>query len=165
MQFYLGWMLAAFGVTMGLIVPFINLLFRLKFLRKEETGEVRKNASANFYKIRELHAGKAGTPTGGGVLVASVVLVMCAAVLGWLALGKNLFSGHPIGGELAALFVTFGGFAVLGFYDDLIKIFGFARTGFFGMGMKPKFVLQWVVGLGAAAILYFWLGIEFVNVP
>lgn len=165
MKFYLGWMMVAFAVTMGLFVPFINLLFRLKFLRKEETGEVRKNATANFYKIREMHSGKAGTPTGGGILVASVVLVMCAGIFGWLAASGNLFSGHPIGGELAALFVTFGGFALLGFYDDLIKIFGYAKSGIFGLRMRHKFVLQWVVGLAAAAILYFWLGINFVNVP
>lgn len=165
MQFYLGWVLVAFAVTMGLFVPFINLLFRLKFLRKEETGEVRKNASANFYKIREMHAGKAGTPTGGGILVAAVVLVMCAGVFGWLAASNDLFSGYPIWGELAALFVTFGGFAILGFYDDLVKIFGFAKTGFFGLRMQHKFGLQWLVALAAAGILYWGLGVNFINLP
>ncbi|TSC86385.1 MAG: hypothetical protein G01um101416_658 [Microgenomates group bacterium Gr01-1014_16] len=165
MKFYLGWLLVAFGVTMGLFVPFINLLFKLKFLRKSETGEVRKNATANFYKIREMHATKVGTPTGGGILVAAVVFVMCAGILGWLAANDNLFSGHPIWGELAALFVTFGGFALLGFYDDLIKIFGYAKSGFFGLRMRYKFVLQWMVALVAAGILYWGLGIDFINLP
>ena len=165
MKFYLGWLLAAFGVTMVLFVPFINLLFRLRFLRGKETEEVRKSATANFYKIREMHAGKVGTPTGGGILVAGVVLVMCTLVLGWMGVSGNLFSGHPVWGEVAALLVAFGGFAALGFYDDLIKIFGFARTGFFGLRMRHKFILQWIVGGAAAAVLYFGLGINFVNVP
>jgi len=150
---------------MALFVPFINLLFRLKFLRKAETGEVRKGASANFYKIREMHAGKAGTPTGGGILVAGVVLLACTLVLGWMGVSGNLFSGHPIWGELAALFVTFGGFAILGFYDDLIKIFGYAKSGFFGLRMRHKFALQWLVALVTAGILYWGLGIDFINLP
>jgi hypothetical protein len=61
----LGLSIVSFGITAALMVPFIGFLYRMKFTRKEETQEVRKTATAAFYKIREMHAGKVGVPTGG----------------------------------------------------------------------------------------------------
>lgn len=165
MRFYLEFLLMTFGITVGLYVPFISLLYRWKFTRRRETDEIRKDATANFYKIREMHAGKAGTPTGGGILVVLMVLVVCFLVFVRLFFNDSLFSGHPLWGELAALGVVFGGFAILGFYDDVVKIFGFAKTGFFGLRMRHKFILQWLIGLIVAGILYWGLGIDFVNLP
>src|SRR4030065_633547 len=66
MHSYLGLLILAFLVTFAVMVPYIGLLYKLKFTRKKETGEVRKTATKAFYKIREMHAGKAGVATGGG---------------------------------------------------------------------------------------------------
>ena len=165
MEFYLGWVLAAFLVAMVGFVPFIGLLYRLKFTRGRETEEVRKEAPAAFYKVREMHAWKAGVPTGGGILVTVVVIILFAVAARGFTLNRGLISGYPVAGELVAIFLPFVGFGILGFYDDLIKIFGFGKTGFFGLRMRHKLILQWLVGLATAAVLYWVLKIDFVNVP
>lgn len=165
MQFYLGLVLLSFAITFILMVPFIGLLYRLKFQRGKEVDEIRKGASQNFYKIREMHSVKAGVPTGGGILVTMMTTVLFAFASAYMAGQKNLFSGHPLWGELMVIFFTFVGFGVLGLYDDLIKIFGFAKSGFFGLRMRHKLILQWILALISGAIIYFGLGIDIINIP
>lgn len=162
-RFYLGLVLVGFILTFLLMIPFIGLLYKLKFTRKKETDEVRANASKNFYKIRDMHAWKAGVPTGGGILVAILVSVGFAAVFGLF--GKRIFAGYPVGWEVAVLFTTFVGFGLLGLYDDVIKVLGFAKTGFFGLRMRHKFIVQVILGLVVAGMMYWGLGIEIVNLP
>jgi len=165
MHFYLGLVIAGFAATFALMVPFIGLLYKLKFTRGKETEEVRKDASKNFYKIREMHSVKVGVPTGGGILVAAVVAVLFGLVfLIWGREGE-IISGYYLLGELAVIFFTFVGFGILGLYDDVIKIFGFAKTGFFGLRMRHKLVLQAALAFGAAALLHWGLGINFVYIP
>ena len=159
LQFYAGLLILAFAVTMVLMVPFINWMFKLKFVRGKETEEVRKNASANFYKIREMHAEKAGVLlTGGGIPIIFVVSIL------FLLLPK-LVSFYPLMPELLVLFFTFISFGFLGLYDDIIKVFGFKKTGFFGLRMRHKFIIQWMLALASAAILYFGLKIDFIYIP
>jgi phospho-N-acetylmuramoyl-pentapeptide-transferase len=145
------------------MIPFINLLYKLKFQRAKETEEIRKNASRNFYKIREMHAVKAGIPTGGGIIVAFVVTVLFVAVAGVMISRGQLFSGHRCGGVGGAFYTLT--VSLLGLYDDLMKIFGFAKTGFFGLRMRHKLILQFLLGIGTAAMLYWGLGINFINIP
>jgi phospho-N-acetylmuramoyl-pentapeptide-transferase len=162
---YLGLSLFAFALSMGLMVPFIGLLYKLKFTRKSEMREVRKGASVAFHKIREMHAWKEGVPTGGGILVAAVVMVLFALAIVILKPEKGVMSGFPLGGELIVIFVTFLGFGLLGFYDDLVKIFGYAKSGFFGLRMRHKFIIQWIIALVVALLMYLGLGIDIVNIP
>ena len=165
LQFYAGLVLAAFAITFAVMIPFIGLMFKLKFVRGKETEEVRKGATANFYRIRQLHASKTGKLlTAGGIPVVVVATAMFAFIY-WLLGEKAPVSFFPLGWELAVLFFTFISFALLGLYDDIIKVFGFARTGFFGLRMRHKFIIQWILALVAAGILYFGLGINFVNIP
>jgi phospho-N-acetylmuramoyl-pentapeptide-transferase len=164
-HFYLGLLIISCFLTFGLMVPFINMLFKMKFTRKDEGKEIRKGAPEAFYQIREMQSKKPMLVTGGGILVAAVVVLVFAVVTIYLALHKNLFSGHPLTGELAVIFFTFIGFGILGLYDDIIKIFGFAKTGFFGLRMRHKLILQCVLGLLAAGLIYFVLGIDIVNIP
>lgn len=161
----LGLSIVSFGITAALMVPFIGFLYRMKFTRKEETQEVRKTATAAFYKIREMHAGKVGVPTGGGILIGLVVSVLFGIMFFTRWGMPGFISAHPVTGEVAVIFLTFMGFGLLGFYDDVIKIFGFAKTGIFGLRMRHKFIVQWLLGIGAASILTFWLGIDFVFIP
>ncbi len=152
-------------VTFVLMIPFIGLLFKLKFTRRDEATEVRKGAPAAFYKIREIQSSKPMLVTGGGILVALVVATLFAVLAVSRAASGNLFSGYPMQIELTAIIFTFVGFGLLGLYDDLIKIFGFAKTGFFGLRMRHKFIIQWILAFISAGILYFGLGIDIVNVP
>lgn len=161
----LGLLILSFILTMCLMVPFIGLLYRLKFTRKEETQEVRKNATAAFYQIREMHSGKAGVPTGGGILLGIVVSVLFLVIFANRWGDTGFISSHPIVGEVAVIFITFAGFGLLGFYDDLIKILGFAKSGFFGLRMRHKLVMQWGLAIVSAAILAWELKIDFVFVP
>ena len=165
MHFYLGILIFSCILTLVLMVPFIDLLYKFKFTRGKETEEIRKTATENFYKVREMHAVKAGVPTGGGILIALVVAMVFAVVAGWRAGMGNLFSGHPIAGELGVIVITFLGFGVLGLYDDLIKIFGFAKTGFFGLRMRHKFLIQWILAFISAGIMYWGLKIDIANFP
>lgn len=165
LQFYAGLVLGAFAITFAVMIPFIGLMFRLKFVRGKETEEVRKGATANFYKIRELHAAKAGILLTGGGIPVVVITTVLFALISWVLGKKAPLSFFPKGGELAVLFFTFISFASLGLYDDIIKVFGFARTGFFGLRMRHKFVIQWILAFITAGILYFGLGINFVNIP
>lgn len=164
MHFYLGLLLASFALTFILMIPFIGLLYKLKFTRGKETEEIRKGASKAFYEIRQMHSVKAGVPTGGGILVALVLVAMFATFFG-ITGDQRVVSGHPLMPELAVIFFTFIGFGILGFYDDLIKIFGYSKTKFFGLRMRHKLMLQWLLGFGSAALLYWGLGIDFVNIP
>jgi len=165
LQFYAGLLLLAFGITMALMVPFIGVMFKLKFVQGKETEEVRKGASTNFYKIRELHAKKSGVLlTGGGIPIGIVVVTIFALIYG--VLGKTApVSYYPLWPELAVLFFTYVSFGLLGLYDDIIKVFGFKKTGFFGLRMRHKLIIQWILALISAAILYWGLGINFVNIP
>ncbi|HBC72222.1 MAG: Phospho-N-acetylmuramoyl-pentapeptide-transferase [Candidatus Amesbacteria bacterium GW2011_GWB1_47_19] len=162
-HFYFGLIILAFVITFLLMIPFIGFLYRMKFQRSAETQEVRKSATRAFYKIREMHAVKVGVPTGGGILVSAVVIVIFGVV--FLIRNGQMISGHELWRELGVILLTFSGFGALGFYDDVIKIFGFAKTGFFGLRMRQKFLLQLLVGLAVGAFLYFGLGIDIINIP
>jgi phospho-N-acetylmuramoyl-pentapeptide-transferase len=165
MHYYYGLLIISSIITFLLMIPFINLLFRMKFTRKDEATEVRKGAPAAFYKIREMQSQKPMLVTGGGILIAFVVAVLFAITAAIRSHENNLFSGHPIVGELTAIFFTFLGFGLLGLYDDLIKIFGFAKSGFFGLRMRHKFLIQWALAFAAAAIIYWGLGVDIANIP
>lgn len=158
-------MVVSFIVTAVLFVPFIRLLFQLHFTRQKETEEKREGATQQFYEIRKIHAVKAGVPTGGGILVSIVVFLLSLFMVNTAIRTPSFLPGYDLHWELAVILVTFGGFAILGFYDDLIKIFGFKKTGFFGLRMRHKLLVQWLVALLAAGILYFQMHIDFVFIP
>ena len=54
---------------------------------------------------------------------------------------------------------------MLGLYDDILKFFGFEKTGFFGLRLRHKFLIQWILAFIISSLLYFNLNISFVNVP
>ena len=168
MQLYLGVLIFSFLTTAILIVPFIDFLYKKKLTAGDERKEVRKMATAELAAIRAKQALKAGTPTGLGVLLVVVITVLFGLLFPLLKLPRitmNLLSGFPLQKELMVIFVTFVGFGLIGLYDDLIKIMGLSRTGFFGLRRWHKFALQWGVALISGGILYFGLNINIVNIP
>lgn len=168
MQLYLGVLIFSFIITAVLIIPFIDFLYRKKLTAKDETKEVRKMATAELATIRAKQSLKAGTPTGLGVLLVLVISTLFGLLFPLLKLPRvtmNLLSGYPLEKELLVIFVTFVGFGLIGLYDDLIKIIGLSRTGFFGLRRWYKFGLQFLVALISGGILYFGLDINIVNIP
>ncbi|MDP1743248.1 MAG: hypothetical protein Q8L51_00505 [Candidatus Amesbacteria bacterium] len=168
MQLYLGVLIFSFIVTALLIVPFIDFLYRMKLVRKEEKKEVRKLATPELAIIRAKHDLKAGTPTGLGILLVLVIAGLFIILFPTLLLpkvGASLVSNFPMTRELVVIFVTFVGFALLGTYDDIMKVFGFAKNGFFGLRRWHKFAIQWAIALICGGMLYWGLNIHFIYLP
>ena len=164
MALYLGLLLFSFVITSILVVPFIDLLYKLKFLRpKQKTLDFQGSRTPLFDKF---HKDKAGTPVGGGLLIILVVFFLYAFLFPLLCrLGVYVTAVFPIKEELHILFLTFISFGALGLYDDVMKFFGFAKTGFFGLRLRHKFTIQWILALVIALLLYQNLKINFVHIP
>lgn len=168
MQLYLGVLIFSFLVVAVTIVPFINFLYRRKMIQTDERRELTARDTKEFVALRTKQSAKAGTPTGLGVLLIAAIALLFGILFPVLLLPKStsiLLSGFPTGKELAVIYVTFLGFGLIGLYDDVMKIYGFSRTGFFGLRVSHKFGLQWLVALASAAMLYWGLGINIIHVP
>ena len=71
---YLGLLIFSFLITGVLVVPFINLLYKIKFTRKiQNTKDAQGNRTKIFDKFHNI---KAGTPVGGGFLIILVTLFL-----------------------------------------------------------------------------------------
>ena len=164
MLLYLSLLLFSFIVNSALIVPFINLLYKVKFYRRrQETKDFLENRAKIFDK---LHQKKAGTPVGGGILIlVSMIFFYLFLIPGLKLSGFYISSCYPISEELNVIFFTLISFGLLGLYDDLMKFFDVKRTGFFGLRMRHKFVLQVILGTIIGLLLHINLGIDFINVP
>ena len=161
----LGVLLFSFIVTSVCIVPFINVLYDLKFQRAKQ---VTLDAFGHRTKIFDkYHHAKAGVPVGGGLLVIGVVSILFAFMLPLLQLfGIDVTSNYQnVNSEINIIFFTFLSFAILGLYDDVKKFFLFSNDQFFGLKLKYKLFLQIFLALIIAVMLYAQLGINFINVP
>ena len=149
----LGLLLLSFVVISILLVPFINLLYKLKFQRqKQVTRDIFEARTPIFDK---LHAHKIGTPVGGGALVILVVTVLYLMMINLMpALGIEITSVYPYKKEVQILLFTFLSFGVLGAYDDLRKTFGFKVTKFWGLRFRYKFLVQWILALSIGLKIY-----------
>ncbi|MBN1263336.1 MAG: hypothetical protein JW991_03175 [Candidatus Pacebacteria bacterium] len=164
MVLYLGLLIFSFIITSVLIIPFINLLYRLKFLRRKQ--KTRDFLGQRTRIFDHFHSKKAGTPVGGGLLIIIVVSLLYAILFPTISyLGVYISASHPLGDELNVIFFTFLFFGLLGLYDDFKKFFGFEKKGFFGLRLREKFLIQWILALVIAFLLRFNLGIDFVHIP
>lgn len=161
---YLGLVIFSFLVTSVLVVPFINLLYKLKFYRRvQKTTDAQGQRTKIFDKF---HNAKAGTPVGGGLLVIAATFLLYLILFPILSfLGTYIRTAYKMTDELNVLFFTFVSFGLLGFYDDIKKFFGFEKTGFFGLRMRHKFIIQWVLAFVISALMYFNLKIDIINIP
>ncbi len=159
----LGLILLSFFVNSVLLVPFINLLYKLKFQRQEQ--KTRDIFEARTLIFDRLHAHKTGTPVGGGALIISVVTVLYAMVTAAMPyLGLARTSVYPFNKEVQIIVFTFLAFGALGLYDDLRKTFGFKRAKFWGLRFRYKLILQMILATIISFVLYFSLGINIVNI-
>ena len=161
----LGLIIFSFVISSLLVVPFINLLYKLRLLRKKE-GEGAKKQSL----FDKLHDKKAGTPIGGGILILTIVASLFAVIFPAASyFGVFIQSAYDLKGELIVIFFTFLSFGLLGLMDDLVKIFGKGEVGAMGLwiGIKrsQKFLLQWVLGFIIGWLIYNNLGIHILNIP
>jgi phospho-N-acetylmuramoyl-pentapeptide-transferase len=164
MALYLGLLIFSFVITSILIVPFINLLYKYRVQRRKQ---VTKDFLGRRTKIFDkFHGHKVGTPIGGGLLVIGVVSLLYVLLFPLISyLGVFISACHNITDELNILFFSFLSFGLLGVYDDIRKLFGFKQTGFFGLRLRHKFVIQWILAFVIAVLLYQNLGIDFIHIP
>jgi phospho-N-acetylmuramoyl-pentapeptide-transferase len=160
----LGLIIFSFLICAVLIVPFIDLLYKLKLTRQREAPKTGKIPL--FDKFHDI---KTGTPVGGGVLLIAVVSVLFAIIFPLSSyLGMYIQSSFPLKAELFIIFFTFVSFGLLGLSDDLLKIFGKPTKGvlglWFGLRRKHKFILQCVLAFFIGFFIYKYLGIQIINI-
>jgi len=161
---YLGLLLFSFLTTSILVVPFINLLYKLKFQRQKQTTLDFQNKHTSVFD--KFHSQKSGTPVGGGVLIIFCVSVLFLSLFPLLKFSNVYISNnYRIDNEIFIIFFTFISFALLGLYDDILKFFNFEKTGFFGLKMLHKLILQLILALIISIYVYLNLGINFIYIP
>ncbi len=143
--------LSAF-ITAILLVPFIDFLYRIKFQRQNQTTKDAFNKRTPIFD--KFNAWKVGTPVGGGLLIIVVVTVLTLWADGLLGVNIEPWT-------LTVILIGFVGFGALGFYDDIKKLSG-GKNSFFGLRLRHKFIIQWILALIIALILYTQLGYSFI---
>jgi len=158
-------LMLSFVVTSIVIVPFINLLYRLKFQRANQV--TRDTFGALTPVFNKFHKTKAGVPVGGGLLVIIVVSVLFVLLIPTIKyFGIDVTSNYTaIKSEVNVIFFTFLSFGILGLYDDIMKLFKLKNKGLFGLRMKHKFILEIILGFIISMMLYYNLGISILHIP
>lgn len=151
----LGLIIISFFITSFLLVPFIDLLYRL---RRKHKREVENGSDENTPLHNKILAGKdIDTPVGGGILVIGVVVILTLVVF--------LLTRYSLNGQSLVLIITILSFGLIGFLDDIRKIL----TSFSGKyrGIKGRYLLllQVVFASLIAALLYFGVGFNNIFVP
>lgn len=165
MALYLFATFVAFIVNFLLIVPYINLLYRLKLQRRDQqTKDAFDKPTPIFDK---LHNHKQGTPVGGGILLVLTTIILYAIFLFvFLVIRKPFQANYPaFGSEVKIILFSFVGFALIGLYDDFSKMFQWEKTQFFGLRLRHKLVLEIVLALVASFWLFAELKINIMHIP
>lgn len=97
-------------------------------------------SAEEVHKLNELHGGKAGTPTMGGVLILGTMLIAV------------LVCGRPLNPFVAVTTCVMLGLGLLGFVDDYTKVKFKSSDGIRG---RVKLFWQLAIGCLAAAFLFF----------
>jgi phospho-N-acetylmuramoyl-pentapeptide-transferase len=129
---------SAGAAATALVVGFIIAPWLIARLRALKLNQSFRDA-AEVGKLSELHAGKAGTPTMGGVMIVVAVTV---SVLLWTR--PNLY--------VWASLLVFAGLAAIGFIDDYLKV---TKKNSRGLSSRWKLAGQGGLTLVVLGMLYF----------
>jgi phospho-N-acetylmuramoyl-pentapeptide-transferase len=161
----LGLTMFSFLICLVLIVPFINILYKLHLTRRKEAPE-----NGEIPLFDKLHDKKQGTPVGGGILIIAAVTILFAISFPLSSfMGLYVKSSFPIKPEIFVIFFAFISFGILGLSDDLLKVFSKPTKGvlglWFGLRRGHKFILQCILALFLGFYIYRYLGIHIINIP
>jgi phospho-N-acetylmuramoyl-pentapeptide-transferase len=149
----LGLTILSFFITFILLVPFIDFLYKIKLRRRNQiTKDPFNNKTPIFDKF---NAWKVGTPFGGGILIIFVTSILSMWAYGILGIETKAW-------ELFIIFFGFISFGVLGMYDDFKKIVNDPKNPFFGLRIRHKFIIQWILALILSGVFYYQLGYSFI---
>lgn len=156
-------LLFTFGVTFISAVPFINLLYKLKFQRQKE--QQRDIFGSITSIVNRLHGWKVGTPNAGGILII-LVTILLSAIFYKVVPGYDIVTKmYGVNWVAGILYLTLISFGLLGLYDDIRKFYGFSLKGAWGLRIRYKFLLQWILALAIAFLLYDKMNLSEVYVP
>ncbi|MDA0766308.1 MAG: phospho-N-acetylmuramoyl-pentapeptide-transferase [Verrucomicrobia bacterium] len=132
-----------FRAAVATILSFsLSLVLGPRVIRKlisMKVGQPIRTAD-EVHKLAELHGGKAGTPTMGGVLILGTVLLAV------------LICGRPFNPFVAVTTCVMLALGLLGFVDDYTKV---VKKDSAGVSARQKLFWQCLIGLIAACFLYF----------
>lgn len=102
----------------------------------------------------KFHKSKAGTPVGGGLLIIVLTTVLFPILLLLMKyFWVPITSVYAMVSEIKIILFTFLSFGLLGLFDDAKKTFANLSTGFLGLRLRHKLVLEIVL----ASVISFWL--------
>lgn len=145
-------LLLSTAITGLLAIPFINLLYRLKFQRQREYAH-----PGSAHLIDKLHESKIGTPAAAGVLIIFVTTLLGVVVY--------QFTSFKLNWTIGILAITFGLFGLLGFYDDTRKFLERPASGVWGLRARSKLIIQLLFGLLIGYLLYDKMGMDAIRLP
>jgi phospho-N-acetylmuramoyl-pentapeptide-transferase len=152
MAFVLGLVLFSWLLASILYVPFIRFLYTWRFQRaKQKTLDAFEKRTPIFDRF---HQKKAGTPVGGGLLIIILTTILFpVSLLLMKYFWVPITSVYPIASEIKILLFTFVSFGMLGLLDDAKKTFAIPSSGFFGLRLRHKLILEILL----AVIISYWL--------
>ncbi len=126
----------------GLLSFILSVLFGPYVIRRLISLKVGQpiRTAAEVHKLAELHGGKIGTPTMGGVLIIGSVLV------------STLICSRPMNPFVALCACTMAGCGLLGFCDDFKKV---REKKSDGISSRQKLGWQLAIALVAACFIYY----------
>lgn len=130
------------AASAGLLAFILSLLIGPRVIRKLISLKVGQpiRTAAEVHKLAELHGGKIGTPTMGGVLILGTVLV------------STLICARPLNPFVAVCACTMAACGLLGLCDDYKKV---KEKKSDGISSRTKLGWQLVIALIAATFIFF----------
>ncbi len=152
--------------TIAFVVALITTPFWSRFLIKSKLSkQIRSGTDTPIFQ--KFHEKKAGTPTGGGIIIWSTVLGL-AVIFGilnrffdgfWTYL--NFINRAETYLPLATLFIA----AILGLLDDWFGTLRIGGAAGGGLKIRHKSILYIIIAAIGAWWFYFKLGWDVINVP
>lgn len=137
-----------FRAALACIMGFsLSIIFGPRVIRRLISLKVGQpiRSAAEVHKLAELHGGKVGTPTMGGVLIIGSVLI------------STLVCAKPLNPFVAVCACSMGALGLLGFCDDYTKV---KAKNSDGLSARVKLFWQFVVAVIAASFIYFKMEIS-----
>ncbi len=165
MSFFISLLIVSFIINALSLVPFINLLYKMKLQRKlQKTKDAFDKPTPIF---DTLHRVKVGIPVGGGFLLVTTTILLFFLAFPilyyfWIPV-RSIYSN--LGSEVKVLIFTFLSFAIIGLYDDLKKIFLGGDEQFFGLRLRHKLILEIILSLLISFWLFKDLKISIIHIP
>lgn len=130
------------AATAGLVAFLISIVIGPRTIRKLISLKVGQpiRTAEEVHKLAELHGGKIGTPTMGGVLIIASVVIAC------------FLSARILNPFILVCLVTMCACGLLGFLDDYTKV---KKKNSDGISSRTKLFWQFLIALSASCFIYF----------